>query len=60
MSAVVCTDTVVNSLTTYAIFRNAIVKCFKTELLEIPHAKVEIIKFLMALVCDLEKVGTVR
>ena len=30
------------------------------ELLDIPHAKVEIIiKFLMALVCELEKVGTV-
>ena len=45
--------------TTDAIFRNAILKCSKRENLNVHMQKVEIIKFVMALVCVLEKVGTV-
>ena len=44
--------------TTDANFRHAILKCSKTELLEFHMQKVEIIKFVMAMVCELEKVGT--
>ena len=45
--------------TTGAIFRNAILKCPKTELLEIPHAKCRNNKVSNGHVCELEKVGTV-
>ena len=41
--------------TTDAIFHNAVLKCSKTVILEISDAKVEIVKFLMALVCGSEK-----
>ena len=44
-----------NIKTTDAIFRNAILKCSKMELLEIPHAKRRNDKFLMTFVCELEK-----
>ena len=45
--------------TTNAIFHNAILKCSRTEILEIWYAKSWNKDFLMALVCELEKVRTV-
>ena len=45
--------------TTDTIFRNAILNVLKRNYLKFHLQKVEIIKFLMAMVCELEKIGIV-